>query len=362
MNGRRMLGDLLDAYRTTGAELPGGDLLGARGVSMDGWFWRITDAAQDRVAILLAGVNTPRRGPVWGIAGLACDSRTAPPLLATAHLPEATAARDGVLVEMSGESGTVHGSDSALDVRLGDAHLTARLEEVHRWQGLLGGSSVFQMVPWMNQYWHPWALGGRVSGSLVTPDDLWEFTDAQLYAEKNWGRGGFPTAWWWGQAQGFDDPSACVAFAGGTIHLGRPGRDARLTTEVTALVVRLPDGRQLRLGNPGTSPVHAELTTADGRDHWRVQGHSRVWRVVVEASNPTAESFVLPVPLVEERRLASGALEHQLGDLRVRVWRRDRLVWQASSSLAALESGGREQAESELRARGGRPEPQRPAS
>ncbi|MEL4359200.1 MULTISPECIES: tocopherol cyclase family protein [unclassified Luteococcus] len=358
MNGRRMLGNLLDAYRATGAELPGGDLLGARGVSMDGWFWRITDAAHGRVAILLAGVNTPRRGPVWGIAGLAADSRTAPPLLTTAHLPAATAARHGVRVEMSGESGSLHGSDSALDVRLGNAHLTARLDEVHRWQGRLGGSSVFQVVPWMNQYWHPWALGGRVSGSLVTPDDRWEFTDAQLYAEKNWGRGGFPTAWWWGQAQGFAEPLACVAFAGGAIHLGRPGRDARLTTEVTGLVVRTPDGNHLRLGNPGTSPVRANVTSRDGQDSWLLDGGNRHWRVRVAAHAPSRESFVLPVPLVEQGVLTPGALEHQLGTLEVTLWRDGRTYWQGTSRTAGLELGGIGRSAEELARRDGSPLPQ----
>ncbi|AXH96568.1 hypothetical protein DV701_10935 [Ornithinimicrobium avium] len=55
-----------------------------------------------------------------------------------------------------------------------------------------------------------------------------------------------------GRAHGFDEPGACVAFAGGRVHarpLGMP-----LRTEVTALVVRLPSGRVLRLGDPGLTP------------------------------------------------------------------------------------------------------------
>ena len=60
--------------------------------------------------------------------------------------------------------------------------------------------------------------------------------------------------WWWGQAQGFAEQDSCVAFAGGEVSAG-PFR-----TKVTALVVRLPDGTLLRLGNPGTSPVRAMIT------------------------------------------------------------------------------------------------------
>ena len=53
-----------------------------------------------------------------------------------------------------------------------------------------------------------------------------------------------------------------------------------LRTEVTALVVRLPDGRVLRLGNPGTSPVRAHVLD----ESWTLQGRSRQWQVDVEGS------------------------------------------------------------------------------
>lgn len=49
---RRTLGEgLRRGWRATGAELPGGDLVAARGVSMDGWFWHITDPASGRVVL-----------------------------------------------------------------------------------------------------------------------------------------------------------------------------------------------------------------------------------------------------------------------------------------------------------------------
>ena len=128
----------------------------------------------------------------------------------------------------------------------------------------LGGSSVFQAVPALNQYWHPWLLGGRASGIATVGDERWELDGWQVYAEKNWGAGGFPEAWWWGQAQGFDEPGACVAFAGGKIHSGP------LRTEVTAVVVRLPDGRLLRLGDPIVSPTRARVTD----ESWSLRARS----------------------------------------------------------------------------------------
>ncbi len=58
-----------------------------------------------------------------------------------------------------------------------------------------------------------------------------------LRREELGARARFPDSWWWGQAQGFADADACVAFAGGQ------GTAGALRTEVTGLVVRLPDGK-----------------------------------------------------------------------------------------------------------------------
>ena len=209
--------------------------------------------------------------------------------------------------------------------------------------GAFGGSSFFQSVPALNQYWHPWLLGGGAHGTARLGGDEWELNGWRVYAEKNWGRGGFPDSWWWGQAQGFAEPEACVAFAGGEIESGP------LRTEVTAVVVRLPGGRLLRLGNPGTSPVTA--TVSDER--WHLRGHSLRWRVEVEGTAPRGASHVLPVPLPRERRNVAGALEHLGGSMRVEVRSRGgALVWSGESASAALEHGGLERAAAEAARRG----------
>lgn len=349
------LASLHDRYRRWGAELPGGDLVGARGISMDGWFWRLTEAATGRVVIVLAGINTPRHGDPWGVLGLATEPDG---LLRLAELPTVHASRHGMSLVMEGEQGSIHATRDRLEVRFHDVQLAVDLAGQVGFQGPLGASSIFQVVPGMNQYWHCWLLGGRADGRLVLPGGEHPIRGAELYAEKNWGRGGFPTAWWWGQSQGFDDPGACLAFAGGAIHLGRPGSRTPLRTELTGLVLRTPDGEQVRLGNPGTSPVRARV--GDGQWRLRGRGHDRRGRRVrleVDAELPLAECFVLPVPLVEERRLAPAALEGQHGRVQVRLLREGRVAWQGSSTLAGLELGGRELAEAELARRGGRAEP-----
>ncbi|MGZ4448087.1 MAG: tocopherol cyclase family protein [Nocardioides sp.] len=325
------------AYRSTGATLPYGDLLGAHGVAMEGYFWRVTDAASGRVAVALIGVNRDRTGAHWSTLGLAGHPSG---FLAVEAHPDGFADR-GRLRVAAGSAFT--GDASTVRVDLGP---TARLEldvvDHLSWpRRRFGGSSGFHAVPALNQYWHPWLLGGRASGRAVLGEEVWEFEDAEVYGEKNWGAEGFPDSWWWGQAHGFGD-GACVAFAGGEVTAGP------LRTEVTALVVRLPDGTVLRLGNPVTSPVRARVSD----DTWLLRGRGRGWRVEVEGSAPLAAAHVLPVPLPSERRNVPGALEHLGGTLRVTVHRGARTVWSGTSTVAALEHGGLDRAAAEMVRRG----------
>lgn len=326
-----------DRYRATGATLPGGDLLGAHDVAMEGYFWRVTDPVQDRVVLALLGVNRDPAGGHWGTLGLA-GSRG---FLALDAHPVARAL-PGRLYAESGHR--FRGDERTLLVDLGPrARLELRVDDPEPWpRRLVGGSSWFQAVPALNQYWHPWLLGGSASGRAVLGDDEWAFDGAQVYAEKNWGKDGFPDSWWWGQAHGFSDPSACVAFAGGQVHTG-PFR-----TEVTGLVVRLPHGQVVRLGNPVTSPVVARVR----EDEWLLRGRGAGWRIEVEGTAPVGAAHVLPVPLPAERRNTPGALEHMTGTLRVTVHRRGRLLWQDTSTLAALEHGGLRRAAAEMARRG----------
>lgn len=344
--------DPLSGYRGTGADLPFQDPGRAHpGVAMEGYFWRVTDPSTGRVLIALIGVNQAPRGP-WATVGLASSEG----VLRTAAVPGGWAARDRLGAGLTGRDGTAFdGGERHLRVDLGpDARVDLVIDPLSPWpRPVLGGSSVFQVVPRLNQYWHPWLLAGRATGTARLGDRDWELSGAHVYGEKNWGAEGFPDSWWWGQAHGFPEPGATVAFAGGQVHarpLGVP-----LRTEVTALVVRLPGGRVLRLGDPVLTPVSAVV--AD--DRWHLRGTDRVtgWRVEVEASSPLGAAHVLPVPLPSQHRNTPGALEHLTGDLQVEVRRRGRPVWSGTSALAGLEHGGLARAEAELGRRGGDPAP-----
>lgn len=340
---------LLRRYRSTGADLPFGDPRCAHGVAMEGYFLRVTDHERRRVVIALIGVN---RGPDghWATLGLGSHAldgsageseRTSSSSLRVEAAPHGWA-DPSALGARAGER--FHYGPDGVRVDMGDgARLHVEVTEPDPWSNpVVGGSSAAQVIPALNQYWHPWLLGGSARGWAELDGQRWEFDGADVYGEKNWGREGFPGSWWWGQAHGFAEPGAVVAFAGGQVHVGPVG------TEVTALVVRLPDGRVLRLGNPVVSPVSADV--AD--DQWRLEGRGYGWRVLVTGRAPLGRAHVLPVPLPSERRNTAGAIEHLAGQLDVVVSRFGRPVWAGRSTLAALEHGGLGRAEAELRRRG----------
>lgn len=329
------------AYRASGADGPFGDPLPAHGVAMEGYFWRFTDPATGRVVIALNGVNRARDGS-WSTLGLAAHPHG---FLRTSARPVGSAATDG-LGAFAGDA--FHGTADRLRVDLApDARLEVRVTGPVPWpRGSVGGSSVFQTIPGLNQYWHPWLLGGSAHGSAVVGTETWDLDGWSVYAEKNWGKGGFPASWWWGQAQGFADPAACVAFAGGEVTAGP------IRATVTAVVVLLPDGRLLRVGDPLVSPVRAEVSD----ERWVLHGRSAQWRVDIEGSGSLDTAHVLPVPLPAERRNVAGAIEHLGATMRVAVRRRGRVVWEGESNLAALEHGGIDRAREEVARRGHGPD------
>ncbi|MCZ4499697.1 MAG: hypothetical protein JWQ74_2250 [Marmoricola sp.] len=329
------------AYRASGADRPYGDPLPAHGVAMEGYFWRFTDPATGRVVIALNGVNRADDG-TWATLGLAAHPHG---FLRTVAYPEGSASTEG-LGAFAGDA--FAGTADSLHVDLGpDALLDVEVRSPVPWpRRSLGGSSIFQAVPALNQYWHPWLLGGSAYGRAVVGAETWDLDGWSVYGEKNWGKGGFPDSWWWGQAQGFADPSACVAFAGGEVTAGP------ISTTVTAVVVLLPDGTLIRLGDPVVSPVHAEVTD----ERWSLRGRSARWQVDIEGSGSLDIAHVLPVPLPSERRNVPGAIEHLGATMTVTVRRQGAVFWEGTSTVAALEHGGIDRARAEVVRRGHGPD------
>ena len=314
---------------------------------MEGYFWRVTVPESGQVVIALIGVNQGPHGP-WATLGLAGHPQDS--LVVAAH--DGAAADPDRLGARAGSAFVADEHSVRVDLG-GRDRLELVVEDPLPWpSGRLGGSSIFHSVPALNQYWHPWLLGGRARGHAVLGGERVDLTGGQVYSEKNWGAAGFPEAWWWGQAQGFTARDACVAFAGGVIHSGP------LRTEVTAVVVRLPGGRVLRWGNP----IRLTGAGADHRRHVGLRGSpappGRLWRVELHGHAPLARAHILPVPLPREHRNTAGDLEHLAGRLEVQVTRQRRpglapeTVWRDETELAALEHGGLDRAEREIARRG----------
>jgi hypothetical protein len=317
------------AYRRTGADLPWNDPVAPHGVAMEGWFWRITDAASGRAAIVLCGVC---RGPAgeWTLVGLA----GAPGGGVRYRLcGPATIGADGRTIDVAG--GVLHADGDELRVDLGeDARLHARFASPTAWPRRRNGAlGLGHLVPGLGQYWYPHLLGARVDGEMALDGSHWSFANARGYAEKNWG-GGFPRRWWWGQASGVgDDDSACVAFAGGEVKVGALGLSP------TAVVIRL-NGDLLRLGPPF---AHVQSDVSDGS--WRLRARSARHTVELHADANGSVPHRLPVPVPAERRVVAGPSQYFTGRLAVDVRRGRRTVFSGESELAALERGNLSQLE-----------------
>ncbi|MDQ1439672.1 MAG: tocopherol cyclase [Acidimicrobiaceae bacterium] len=286
---------------------------------MEGWFWRFTDVIRGRVVIALCGVNRHPDGP-WATVAVAVHPGN---VVRSAVVESADASSSDYRVQaadvLKADAGSLH-------VELDDVCLSVQLHDLVDWPLRLGGGGLVSAVPFLGQYWHPHALGGRVAGAITIDGQSFDLDGADVYAEKNWGAG-FPDWWWWGQAQGFADPSLCVAFGGGRLRAGP------LAADVTGCIVRMGD-RIVRF-----APPLSWVRTHIGDGGWRVTARRPGWRAVLEGHGAGTEPAVLPVPLPHERRNVDLDFEHLAGRMRMRVWCKGDLVVDDESTLAALEVG-----------------------
>ena len=319
-------------YRATGADPPWGDPRGYHGVGMEGYFWRITEPRLGVVVVVLVAVNRDAAGGTWGMLAMAAHHGG---LVRDAMVDRVTVAPAGLGLRLHGDDGrsVLEADDERLRVDLGhDARLDVAFADPTPWprRFVFGGIGPAQAIPGLSQYWHPYLLGARVRGGGVAGPRPLALDGATAYAEKNWGAGGHPPEWWWGQAHGFAErPDACVAFAGGRARLG-----PLALPRATSIVVALGD-EVVRVVAP---PV--PLRVAVGADGWRLRARGARFRVDVEGHAGGTEPHLLPVPVPAERRRREGlSAMHLAGTLHVRLRRGRRLVFAGTSRLAGLERG-----------------------
>jgi hypothetical protein len=323
---------ILRRYRALGADPPFGDPRRDHGAAMEGYFWRFSDPRTGRVLIALCGLCRGGDEPAWATVALAAHPGGR---LWSADLRRAGADPDALGVWAEGEEGFLRADAGSLTVELGTgARLSVTLTDAFpRRRGMLGGCGPAHLIPGLGQYWDPHLLAAEVRGHATLAGERVDLGGFRAYAEKNWGAGGFPRRWWWGQAQGFPREDVCVAFAGGEVTLGP------LRTEASAIVVALGE-RRLRLGNPLIAPARTRIAA----ERWHVRSRGPVWSVELEGAASPAGPHVLPVPELATRRSVPAAREHLAGRLRLVVRRRGRLVYAGESAVAGLEVGGPEPA------------------
>jgi len=314
---------MLEATRSRGADPPFSDPSRYHGAGLEGFFWRVTDASAGRVVVVLAAISRDARGAPWGLTAMAAHPGG---LVRSVVTADAWGDSEGPGLRL-GEVLRADGDGVRADLGPG-ARLQAAFERPLRWPpGAWGAMGPVQVVPGLSQYWHPHLLGAGVRGEAEVGGARWELAGARAYAEKNWGPGGMPALWWWGQAHDFAREDLCVAFAGG------PARAGRLRTTGTALVVAI-GGEVLRLVRP---LVPLAVTVDD--DGWRLRGRTLRHVVEVEA-HADAAPHLLPVPIRVQRRAIDGASpQHLAATLRVAVRHRGRTVVEETSTLAGLERG-----------------------
>lgn len=320
--GLTALRQLVAAYRRTGADLPFGDPLPSHGAEMEGWFWRITDAAAGRVVVALCGVNRNPDGD-WATVAVALHPGG---VVHAAALDDAQADRTRFELAAGRDAdGRIEATVDRLRVDLGGIHVDMRISDSYRWPRAFGGGGVFSSVPFLNQYWHPYRLRAASTGTVSAPGLEWPFDDAPTYSEKNWGAG-FPDRWWWGQAHDFDGADVSVAFSGGVLSLGP------VAGSVGGVVVRLGE-RLIRI-----TPPHRVRSEA-GDDTWRVRARSLRYQVDLDGDGRHLAPHVLPVPLPAERRNVDTDFEHLAGRLRCVVRERGKVLFEGTSEMAGLEVG-----------------------
>jgi len=119
-------GRLVAAYRRTGADVPFGDPLPSHGSEMEGWFWRVTDAASGRVVVALCGVNRHAAGD-WATVAVAVHPGG---VVRAAALDGADADRNRFALRAgTTPAARIEASADRLQVDLDDVHLDLRFTE-----------------------------------------------------------------------------------------------------------------------------------------------------------------------------------------------------------------------------------------
>jgi tocopherol cyclase len=188
-------------------------------------------------------------------------------------------------------------------------------------------------LPVFEPGWQILTIQGWGSGFVTWGDRLYQFQNAPVYAEKNWGRS-FPEQWFWMQCNAFEcdqDPNFSLITAGGK----------RQTLEISSEVAMVSiyfEGELYRF-MPDNSEIYCEIKPWGS---WEIRGYmfntqGKQQRVEIRGETDLTGTEIM-IPTAEGLKFA--CRDTALGKIRVRLNLNGRTIY-AQSNQAALEVGGR---------------------
>uniref|UniRef100_A0A832H7M2 Tocopherol cyclase n=1 Tax=Oscillatoriales cyanobacterium SpSt-402 TaxID=2282168 RepID=A0A832H7M2_9CYAN len=213
-----------------------------------------------------------------------------------------------------------------------NARWNYQVQPVYRWgapytlqQSTAGWLSFF---PIFEPGWQILVAHGLATGWIEWNGTRYTFHGAPLYAEKNWG-GSFPQKWFWMQCNAFDAvPDLTLTAVGGR-------RQVLWQMESVGMVGIHHQGKFYEFV-PWNATVQWDVMPWG---FWKMWAESDRHRVEVIGST-SREPALVRVPTQDG--LVFACRDTTRGDLQVKLWEKtsDRLLLNAHSSLAGLETGG----------------------
>lgn len=182
-------------------------------------------------------------------------------------------------------------------------------------------------LPIFEPGWQILMAHGLATGWIDWNGELYEFTDAPAYGEKNWGRS-FPQKWFWFNCNSFIDESDLALTAGG----GRRG--VLWWMESVALICFHHRGKFYEFV-PWNSQINWQIQPW-GR--WQMQAYNGQYEVEITG---TTDLPGTPLRAPTEKGLIFSCRDTMKGELTLELKeRRGKTILKANSNLCGLEVGG----------------------
>ena len=189
-------------------------------------------------------------------------------------------------------------------------------------------------VPVFDPHYQVLMAHGRASGHVCWRGERYDFDDAIVYSEKNWGDK-FPSRWFWMECNtGWSDPGVITLTVAG----GR--RAVPVVGEEDVAMIALHTEADLGAETGKFLPFPNVEWQMGPWGQWRASGEFDGLKCLVEA---TADDAGVSGRVPTAAGMVEGSRESFAGALRVRVWRdgeQDAPLIDAASTRAALELGG----------------------